>query len=169
MFKMSIDVCNKDGKGDAVISGFDTLDEAVRSSFPVEHCRLMAVREHGDFAVALFDTRPTAEPYLYQVHYDRRDGRWSEGSSGNGSGWSSLRSESDLGVLTSWDEAPEGADKVRAELGGKVAEENVTNGVYLFVWWDVPCRSHAEVTAFRINGEWVPQPSIRSVLRQWGF
>src|SRR5262245_16956690 len=151
------------------MSGFDTLDDAVRSSFPEKHCRLMAVREHGDFAVALFDTRPTAEPYLYEVHYERQDGRWSEGGSSNGSGWHSLDPESGLGVVTGWDEAPEGADKVRAELAGHLAEENVTDGIYLFVWWDVPAPSHAEVTAFRINGQWVPMPSIRSVLRQWGF
>jgi hypothetical protein len=137
-------------------SAFDSLDDAVRSSFPENHCRLLAVREHGDFAVALFDTRPTAAPYLYEVHYERRDGRWSESSSGNGSGRCSLRQESDLGVLTSWGEAPAGADKVRAELAGQVAEESVTNGIYLFAWWDVPSESLAEVTAFRINGQWMP-------------
>ena len=128
----------------------------MRSSFPEKHCRLLAVREHGDFAVALFDTRPTAEPYLYEVHYERRNGKWSEGGSSNGSGWHSLYLESDLGVVTGFGEAPAGADKVRAELEGKVAEENVTNGFYLFTWWDVPSGSLAEVTAFRINGQWMP-------------
>lgn len=86
-------------------TGFDRLDDVVRCSFPEKHCRLLAVREHGDFAVALFDTRPTAEPYLYEVHYQRRNGRWSEGGSSNGS-----------------------------------------------------AESFAEVTAFHINGQWVPVP-----------
>jgi hypothetical protein len=84
-----------------VIAEFATLAEALRASFPPDSCRLLAVREHGDVAVALFDTRPSAEPYLYEVYYYRTNGRWSEGSSGNGPGWHRLDSNSDIGVATS--------------------------------------------------------------------
>jgi hypothetical protein len=117
------------------------------------------VREHGDAAVALFDTRPTSEPYLYEVHYGRKDGRWSEGSSGNGPGWHRLHLDSDIGVVTVWEESPPGADRVRAELDGKVLEEEVVNGVYFLVWWDVRL-SDANVTAFRVNGEWARAPTM---------
>src|SRR6266545_2631694 len=58
-----------------VISTFDSLEEAVRASFTPELCRIVAVREHGDAAMALFDTRPSAAPYLYEVHYQRENGR----------------------------------------------------------------------------------------------
>lgn len=150
-----------------MISEFDSLDDAVRSSFPEEHCRVLAVREHGDFAVALFDTRPTGEPYLYEVHYERRNHRWSESSSSNGSGWHLLHPESNLGVVTAWGEAPGDADKVRAELDGMSAEETVTNGIYLFVWWDVPSESFAEGTSFHIDGRWVPAPGMSVLFKGW--
>jgi hypothetical protein len=146
-----------------VISGFDTLAEALRASFPPDSCRVLAVREHGDSAVALFDTRPNAEPYLYEVHYDRTNGRWSEGSSGNGPGWNRLDANSDIGLATVWEQAPAGADRVRAELDGQSVEEDVLNGVYFLVWWDVPL-SHPQVTAFRVNGGWRRAPSIRERL-----
>jgi hypothetical protein len=41
-----------------MVPTFDTLDEAVRATFPVQSTRIVAVSEHGDAAVALFDTRP---------------------------------------------------------------------------------------------------------------
>ena len=142
-----------------MISEFDTLAEALRASFPPDSCRLLAVREHGDAAVALFDTRPSSEPYFYEVHYDRTNGRWSEGSSGNGPGWHRLDPNSDIGVATVWEEAPPGAERVRAELGGQGVDEEVLNGVYFLVWWNVPL-SHPQVTAFRVNGDWCRAPSI---------
>src|SRR2546430_7303869 len=40
----------------------------------------------------LFRSRPRAEPYLYEVHYEREGGRWSEGSSSNGGGWHDRKS-----------------------------------------------------------------------------
>jgi len=141
------------------IPEFETLDEAVRASFPRDFCRVVAVREHGDVAVALFDTRPGGAPYLYEVHYQRENGRWSEGSSSNGSGWHSLDPNSDVGVVTTWGEAPSGADRVRGELEGRVLEDAVADGVYLLVWWDV-ADSDAKVSAFRINGEWVRAPTM---------
>jgi hypothetical protein len=142
-----------------MISEFDTLAEALRASFPPDSCRLLAVREHGDAAVALFDTRPSAEPYLYEVHYERTNGRWSEGSSGNGPGWHRIEPNSDIGIATVWEEATTGADRVRAELDGLSLDEEVLNGVYFLVWWDVPL-SHPQVTAFRVNGEWRRAPSM---------
>ena len=142
-----------------MIPEFSSLAEAVSASFPPDSCRVLAVREHGDAAVALFDTRPTAQPYLYEVHYGRENGRWSEGSSGNGPGWHRLHLDSDIGVVTLWEESPPGADRVRAELDGRVVEEEVVNGVYFLVWWDVPL-SDAHVTAFRVNGEWARAPTM---------
>ena len=142
-----------------MIPEFATLDEVVRASFPVDSTRIVAIREHGSAAVALFDTRPSAEPYLYEVHYQRGNGRWSEGSSSNGCGWHLLDPNAELGVVTAWGEAPSGADRVRAELEGRVLEEAVVAGIYLLVWWDVPC-SAARVTAFRVQSEWVRAPTL---------
>jgi len=147
-----------------VIPEFATFDEAVRASFPAQSTRIIAVREHGDAAVALFDTRPSAEPYLYEVHYQRQSGRWSEGSSSNGAGWHRLDPDSDLGVETVWGEAPAGADRVRGEFDGQVLEEDVVNGAYLLAWWDVPS-SDATVTAFRVNGEWIHAPTMGEQLQ----
>src|SRR6266550_6906662 len=139
-----------------MIAEFSTLDEAVRSSFPMEFTRVVAVREHGDFAVALFDTRPSAaDPYLYEVHYQRENGRWSEGSSSNGCGWHRCSLESDLGVGTTWGYARAGIDRVRGELEGAVVEDAVVNGIYLLVCWDAPEAESPHVTAFRVSGEWV--------------
>ena len=142
-----------------MIPEFATLGEAVRTSFPLDSCRIVAVHEHGDAAVALFDTRPSAEPYLYEGHYQRENGRWSEGSSSNGAGWQRLKPDSELGVVTAWGEAPAGADQVRAELEGHVLEEAVVSGVYFVVWWDV-LASDPQVSAFRVNGEWVRAPTM---------
>ena len=143
-----------------VITTFESLDEAVRATFPPEFCRIVGVRERGDAAMALFDTRPSSAPYLYEVHYQRENGRWSEGSSSNGCGWHRFNLDSELGVVTAWDEAPAEADRVRGELEGQVLEDTVANGVYLLVWWDVPV-SDARVTAFRIGSEWVRAPTMR--------
>jgi hypothetical protein len=135
-------------------SDFATLDEVLRTSFPVESTRVVAVREHGNAAVALFDTRPSAEPYLYEVSYYRKNGRWTEGSSSNGMGWNRYSYDADLGVETLWGQAPPDADLVRAEREGRLLEEPVASGFYLLVWWDVPDRA-AELKAFRVKGEWV--------------
>jgi len=141
-----------------LIDQFDSLLDATRATFPPESCRLLAMREHGDVGYALFDTRPAGEPYLYEVYYDRRDGRWSEGSSSNGPGWHLLDPDTGLGVLTDWGEAPAGAERVRVEFQGEVLEEEVVNGVHLIMWWGIPCPEGLgpRTTAFRINGQWVP-------------
>jgi hypothetical protein len=135
---------------------FASLEEAVQSSFDPRFCRALRTRTHGDDAIALFDTGPEGQPYLYEVHYHRRDGRWSEGSSGNGSGWTSVDPGMELGTVTIWDEAPPGADKVRVEFAGELREEPVSDGAFLAVWWRVPYSRWRwpRVSAFRINGVW---------------
>ena len=147
-----------------MIPEFATLDEAVRASFPRDSRRIVAVHEHEDAAVALFDTRPSAQPYLYEVHYQRQNGRWSEGGSSNGAGWHRLQPDSDLGVATAWGEAPAGADQVRAELEAHVLEGAVVSGVYFVVWWDVAA-SDPQVSAFRVNGEWVRSPTMAELFQ----
>jgi len=143
-----------------LVAEFDSLPDAAGASFPLDSCRVLAIQEHGDAGYALFDTRPGGEPYLYEVHYARRDGRWSEGSSSNGPGWHLLDPDTELGVVTVWGEAPPGADRVRVELDGERREEPVANGVYLVVWWDVPCpATPAAATSFRVRGEWVLGPT----------
>jgi hypothetical protein len=141
----------------STVEAFDSLTEAARASFPPQFCRIVAMREHGDVGYVLFDTRLSGEPYLYGVDYERIDGRWIEGGSGNGLGWSRLRPESDLGILTDWGQAPPGADRVRVEFEGQIREEPAIEGAYLVVWWNVPCPREGWpfAKAFRINGEWM--------------
>ena len=139
---------------------FDSLADAVRATFPPQFCRVVAMREHGDLGYVLFDTRPSGESYLYGVDYERVDGRWMEGGSRNGPGWSRIALDSDLGILTDWGEAPVGADRVRLEFQGQLLEEEVSGGAYLAVWWDVPRPAHGAwpfLSAFRINGRWTAQ------------
>jgi hypothetical protein len=140
---------------------FDSLADAVRATFPPEFCRVAAMREDGDLGYVLFDTRPGGESYLYGVDYERHDGRWTEGSSGNGPGWSRITLESDVGILADWGDAPAGADRVRLEFQGQLREEEVNGGVYLAVWWNVPHPADGAwplVWGFRINGTWIAQP-----------
>jgi hypothetical protein len=143
-----------------VSAAFESLADVARASFPPESCRLIALREHGDAGYGLFDTGPVGQPYLYGVNYERRDGQWSEGNTGNSPGWSHVGPDPTLGTWTVWDEAPPGADTVRLEFGGEIREEPVTTGFYLAVWWGVPCNevTSPRATAFRINGEWIPEP-----------
>jgi hypothetical protein len=142
---------------------FASLADAARSSFPTRYCRIIATREQRDEGYVLFDIGPIGQPYLYGVSFARHDGRWSEGVSGNGPGWSHVGPDKELGTATIWDEAPPGADKVRVEFGREVREEVVANGAYLAVWWGVP---HPEgrgprAAAFHINGEWIQAPESR--------
>src|SRR6266513_1701029 len=125
---------------------FDSLADAVRATFPPQFCRVVAMRGHGDLG--------------YGVDYERVDGRWMQGGSGNGPGWSRIALDSDLGILTDWGEAPVGADRVRLEFQGQLLEEEVSGGAYLAVWWDTPSPAHGAwpfVSAFRINGRWTAQ------------
>ncbi len=116
---------------------------------------MVAIRTEGDAAYALFDTGPEERPYLYGVNYERRDGLWLEGASGNGPGWSQVGADEELGTLAVWGEAP-GADRVRVEFGGESREEPVSSGAYLAVWWNVRCPPvlWLRASAFRVDGEW---------------
>jgi len=143
-----------------VIPQFATLADAVQATFPPDECRVLAIKEHGDAGYALFDTRPTGDPYLYEVHYLRQDGLWSEGGSSNGSGWHRFHLDTDRGMETVWGEAPPGADRARFEFAREMREEAVVHGVYIAVWWDVACPEvHAEPTEFGVNGKWVRAPT----------
>ena len=139
------------------IQAFDSLDDVIRSTFPARFCRILAKRVKGDAAYVLFDTGPEGQPYFYGVNYERTKGRWCEASSSNGGGWSLVGPTPHLGTLAAWGEAPAGADRVRVEFRGESHEEPVANGVYLAVWWQVPCpeAENPWLCAFRINGEWV--------------
>lgn len=137
--------------------GFASLADAARASFPPQHVRIVAMREHGDAGYVLFDTRPSGPSYLYGVNYGRAaNGRWGEGSSSNGAGWSQIGTDVTLGTQTFWDDAPDGADRVRVEFMGEVREEPVVDGAYLVVWWNVPGDIDTEMRVqFSINGRWV--------------
>lgn len=113
------------------------------------------MREEGDDGYVLFDTRPTGPSYLYGVNYRRGDGRWMEGSSSNGGGWSQAGPDLQLGTLAFWDDdAPVGADRVRVEIDRGVKEEPVEDGVYLVVFWRVPSDLRLPRITFRIDGAW---------------
>ena len=140
--------------------GFDTPDGAAMTGFPAKYCRVVATRVEGDHAYVLLDTGPPAQPYLYAVNCKRQDGRWFEGASGNGPGWSLSDEAKRLGTWSVWGEAPTDADVVRVEFHDQLVEERVTSGVYLAVWWRQPEPDGVgpRVIAFRIKGDWIAQP-----------
>jgi hypothetical protein len=116
------------------------------------------MREHGDVAYVLFDTGPPEYRYLYGVNYERQDGKWTEGTSGNGPGWSAVGPTPGLGTLTVWGEAPAGSDRARGTFGETPSEVPIEDGVYLLIWWDVPDTADlwsSRQLSFRINGDWV--------------
>lgn len=137
---------------------FDSPEEAATNGIPPQSCRVLASRVQGDAAYVLLDTHPEGWRYLYGVNCDRRNGRWCEGTSGNRPGWSRVGPVDDLGTLKIWGESPMGADRVRIRYEGEVREEAVEHGVYLLVWWSVPCPDDRgpRVQAFRVRGEWLP-------------
>jgi hypothetical protein len=136
------------------VETFESLIAAARASFPTRFCRIVAMREHGNFGYVLFDTGSRDQPYLYGVNYQRVDGGWLEGGSSNGDGWSHMGPDPRLGTLALWDHAPAGADRLRVELGGQSREEAIENGIYLVVWWGVPVDLGLWQISFRINGQW---------------
>ena len=123
----------------------------------------MASRQSADAAYVLLDTNPKGCRYLYGINCERVNGRWTEGSSGNGSGWARL--EEDLGTLTLWDEVASDADRARASFAGELFEAAVQAGVYLFAWWNVPCPDDKwpRLEALRVRGEWLRIPFAPSV------
>lgn len=127
------------------------------AGFPPGACRVVASCASHDVAYVLLDTAPTGWRYLYGVNVERRGGVWTEGSSGNGSGWSRVDPDEELGTLTLWDDAPQGADRVRARFNGELFETPIQNGAYLFVWWNIVCPDDwPRLEAFRIAGAWIP-------------
>ena len=139
--------------------GYASPEEAALRGFPSSAgCRVVASRAHDSVGYVLLDTGPVEHPYQYGVNCIREAGGWREGNSSNGPGWSLIDGDADLGTLTLWDDAPRGADRVRAVFSGQVVEVPVEHGVYLAVWWNVP-NEHFEpprLEAFRIGGTWVP-------------
>ena len=131
---------------------------ALQGYSPAASCRVVACRVHGDIAYVLLDTHAEGRPYLYGINCYREDGVWHESTSGNGGGWSLMHDIDGLGTLALWDEAPPGADALRAEFQGEVREEEIRNGAYLVTWFDVPCPEGARPTiqAFRVGGLWKP-------------
>jgi hypothetical protein len=112
----------------------------------------------------LLDTNPKGWRYLYGINCERVDGRWNEGNSGNGSGWSRMGLEEDLGTLTLWGDVTAGADRARASFAGEQFETAVEDGVYLFAWWRVPCpdAKMPRLEALRVGGKWKRIASARS-------
>ena len=55
-----------------------------------------------------------------------------------GGGWAQTSYDPDLGTLSLWGEAPEGAITVRLSLRGEIIVVSVTNGAYLVVRFNVP-------------------------------
>jgi hypothetical protein len=125
--------------------------------FPAKYCRVAASRVEGDDAYVLLDTGSDGHPYNYGVNCSQRDGRWLEGGSSNGPGWSQAGPDDHLGTLVVWGEAPPDAEMVRVGFEGTAIEEPVNNGVYLAAWWRTrrPEESWPRVEAFRIRGMWI--------------
>lgn len=124
---------------------------------PGEHSRVVATRVDGDQAYVLLDTGTESHPYLYGVAYTRHEGAWREVSSGNGCGWSATGVDGELGTWSLWDEVAEGIDRVRVDFAGEASEHPVEGRVYLIAWFKRPARPAPVVTAFRVDGKWVPQ------------
>ncbi len=126
--------------------------------FPAAHCRVLAVAVDGDAGFVVLDTGPAEYRYLYGGTVGRVDGGWHGGIDGNGGGvgWTRTDEASALGVVALWDEAPAGADAVRAVWRQEEREAPVEHGVYLFTWWREPSPDDTlpRVVAFRIGGQW---------------
>lgn len=136
---------------------FDSPEAAAMEGFPPEHCRVAACAVDGDEAYVVLDTGPVGHPYLYGSAVSRGPRGWEAGTSGNGptGGWTLTDYEHDLGTAYIYDEAPAGADRVRAVRGGDVKEAVVSGAVYLVAWWRVPfSETIPRVLAFRVGGTW---------------
>ena len=125
--------------------------------FPAKYCRVAASREEGENAYVLLDTGSDGHRYLYGVNCSQRNGRWLEGASSNGPGWSQAGPDDLLGTLVVWGQAPPDAEMVRVGFECTEIEEPVNDGVYLAVWWRTRCpvASWPRVEAFRIRGTWI--------------
>lgn len=146
---------------------FATPEAAAMDGFPPAHCRVVASATQGDDGIVVLDTGAPGRPYLYAVAVWREAGRWSEGSSSNGLGWTLTDPDNDLGTLAAWDYAPAGADRVRVAFRDEVRELPVADGTYLTAWWRVACPEDdwPRAVEFRVAGVWIPQPTPRG----WPF
>jgi hypothetical protein len=137
--------------------GFDSPESAAMRGFPPRYCCVIASRVNGVDAYVLLNTGSSDHPYLYGANCFRdAQGRWFEGGSANGPGWHLTGDDPAVGTLSLWDDAPAGAQMVRAEFEGEIVAEHVVGGAYLFVWWHVPFpRMWPRVTAFQIADRWI--------------
>ena len=133
-------------------AGHDSPESAAMVGFPPQYCRVVAARVHEDDAYVLLDTGSPGQSYLYGVNCYRQNGRWFESTSSNGPGWHRMGDE--VGTLTVWADAPEGASAVRMEFQGVIVEEPVRDGAYLFVWWRVPCPEEEWLLAILTPSGW---------------
>jgi hypothetical protein len=136
---------------------FPTPQAAALDGFPAAHCHVVASAVGDNDAYVLLDTGPAGHPCLYGVCVARAEGGWRAGTSGNGAGWTRTDAARALGTATGWGQAPDGADRVRAALGGDAREAPVEHGVYLVAWWRVPAGADLpRAVAFRVGGRWMP-------------
>jgi hypothetical protein len=137
------------------------------AGFPAAHCRVLASAAEGDAAYVVMDTGPVEYRYLYGGTAERVEGGWTDGTSSNGpsAGWTCTDHEGQLGVAYVYDEAPDGADRVRVAFGTELQEAEVISGIYLAVWWHVPSDDARTpvATAFRVAGEWMPANARRGL------
>jgi hypothetical protein len=147
-------------------TGFDSPEAAAMSTFPAEYCSVVAARSDEDDAYVLLNTGPPGHPYLYGVHCRRRAGRWDEGYSSNGPGWSQTDDDREVGTLSFWGDVPAGVDSVRVEFEGTAIDEPVRNGACFLVWFRVPCPSQwPRVIAVCSSGRWEPGSGLEIARR----
>jgi len=113
---------------------FQSLGEAARTNLAPFSNRILAIREHGDQGYALAENSDK-NAFLLGVAYERARDGWTMVQMATVPGWCPVSQSPLEGTVTSWGYAPPGADRVRVELGGEIAEDEVRNGVYLLIWW----------------------------------
>lgn len=116
---------------------FDTPEDAALAGFPTRFARVIGSATQGDYSVVLLGTNEPPQLYPYQVHCYRENGQWVEGSSSNGGGWSPT-GDDDIGVVTIWDEVPDGIVAVVVECRGTEHVVGVNHGHYFYAEWDYP-------------------------------
>lgn len=129
------------------------------TGFPGAHCRVAASAIDEDDAYVVLDTGPAGYRYLYGLSAVREADGWRDGTGGNGpaAGWVLADAARELGTAYVYGEAPAGATRVRATLGGDVREAAVAGGIYLVTWWRVPGDAPPPaLAAFEIGGAWMP-------------
>ena len=135
--------------------GHDTPQSAAMTGFPEAHCRVVTSRVLGDDAYVLLNTGSSTRPHLYGVNCARKNGQWFERGSADGPGWEQTGHDPDVGTLSLWGDAPDGADAVRVAFGGDLIDEPIRDSAYLVVWWRVRQPSDwPRVIGFRIAGAW---------------